>query len=1078
VEDSPVNFKLDPGAHKSILPFETYKSLKTKEKMKRVNVKIKPYGKNSPAIDVLGSVELTCSAGGITKKVPFLVIVETNTPLFSLKDCENFGLITRHIVSCDSVSSETDSNKGALSKFINENEDLFKGLGHFPGKHRILTKPDAEQVIRPALRKPTYVNEKLKLGLDKLENRNVIEKVEQLTPDCWVSNLVTVTKPDGDIRICIDPHDLNQAIIREPHLIPSLPELTEKINCQKFYTLLDLKDGFYHIELDESSKNKCCFATPFGIYRFLRLPFGVSSAPELFQKINEKVFGDIPGVTVYFDDVLVAGKTEEQHDKAVKQVLERARNNNVRFNPKKVQYKQLKVRYIGHVFSEAGMELDPDRVQELLLLKTPTNRDELQSVMGMFGYVRQFVPKMSELTRILNDLRKKDVVWNWTEAHTAAYNKVKMLISKAPVLANFDPKKPIVIQADASKDGLGCCLLQDGHLVSCGSRALSPSEHNYSVSEKEMLAICFATHKFHNFIFGYRVLVQTDHQPLVPMFKKEIHKIGSRTLQRLRLKLLNYDIDVNYLPGKFMFVADMLSRLFNNNPVDDDPTMFETVHSLSSCLPVNDSLKCDLVNATAEDGTLQQLVKFIQVGWPKNRTQVPDPIIPYYKVRNELFCEDGLVLFNDENSVRIVVPTVLRPKMLKIVHAGHMGVDKCKYRAKQAFYWPSMSDHVILFVKMCPVCEKFRSAPPKHVLNPHELPSLMWERLSIDIATYGGDDFLIVYDSYSKWLEIVKLSSKSAASVINVLKTIFSTHGDPKVIVCDNNPFNSHEFRQFAKGKFQIVTSSPNFPSSNGRAEKGVAISKDILRKAKEDRSDFRDLLKEYRNTVVPSMQASPAQLLFSRRLRTDLPVSDRDLRPRVQSSVVNKLQAQRQRTANWYNRSARRGELKLEPGDPVLINSGKKGETWVRGVVRSKLPQPRSFVVSTPSGSLRRTTKHIRVACSYPSVNDCCYEYDFRPTANNNPEIVNPDIVNPDIVNPDIVNPGIVNPEIVNPDPELANPELVNPETVNSTPTSQETPEEVEEQSEFQLIVPHWLYQTNYVTRSGRVVKPPMPRS
>ncbi|KAE8738913.1 hypothetical protein FOCC_FOCC015591 [Frankliniella occidentalis] len=258
-----------------------------------------------------------------------------------------------------------------------------KGLGKFPDKHPIIIKKDSGQIIRPALRKPASVSEKLKPCLDSLVERGVIEKVEHLSSDCWVSNLVTVSKPSGEIRLCIDPTDLNKVIIREPYTIPSIPELAEKINHKKYYSLFDLKDGFYHIELDEESQNKCCFATPFGIYKFLRCPFGLASAPELFQKLNEQVFGDIPNVIVYFDDVLACGKTEEEHDEAVKRILERARENNVRFNPNKLQYKQLHVKYIGHVFCQAGMQLDPDRIKGLMELEIPTNRDQLASILGV-----------------------------------------------------------------------------------------------------------------------------------------------------------------------------------------------------------------------------------------------------------------------------------------------------------------------------------------------------------------------------------------------------------------------------------------------------------------------------------------------------------------------------------------------------------------------------------------------------------------------------------------------------------------------------------------------------------------------
>ncbi|KAK3926634.1 Retrovirus-related Pol polyprotein from transposon 17.6 [Frankliniella fusca] len=212
-----------------------------------------------------------------------------------------------------------------------------------------------------------------------MEAGGIIAKVEHLTEESWVSNIVIVTKPNKSIRICLDPVDLNKAFIREPHLIPTVAEISERLSHQEYYTLLDLKDGFYHIQLDEPSSFKCCFATPFGLYRFLGCPFGVVSAPELFQRLNEEIFKGIYNVLIYFDDVLAFGKTKDEHDQAVRQVIQRAREVNVKFNPEKLQYKQNSVKYVGHLFSSKGMAVDRDRLNIILQLQPPKSPKELQS---------------------------------------------------------------------------------------------------------------------------------------------------------------------------------------------------------------------------------------------------------------------------------------------------------------------------------------------------------------------------------------------------------------------------------------------------------------------------------------------------------------------------------------------------------------------------------------------------------------------------------------------------------------------------------------------------------------------------
>ncbi|XP_052123546.1 uncharacterized protein K02A2.6-like [Frankliniella occidentalis] len=474
VEGQNINFKLDPGTRQSILPMKNFESLKCGKKLEPSKYHLKPYGEKSPPIPV-SEITLRTKVGGQVRMVKYLVSPDRQKPLFGLNDCEDFGLIKRVVMAVDSTTTVNSKED-----FILEHQDVFKGVGSFPGNHPILTKPEAKQVVCPVIRRPKTVNDKLKPALDKMEAGGVIAKVEHLTEDSWVSNIVIVNKPNGSIRICLDPVDLNNAIIREPHLIPTVSEISERLSHQEYYTLLDLKDGFYHIQLDEASSYKCCFATPFGLYRFLRCPFGLASAPELFQKLNEKCFGDLDNVLIYFDDVLAFGKTEAEHDEAVKKLIQRASELNVKFNPEKLQYKQKTVKYVGHIFSNQGMAVDPERIKTIMQLEPPKSRKGLQSVLGTFNYVREYIPQMSKLTENMRRLLKKDAEWIWEEPHTADFNKLKMLLSSAPVLSNFNPDEKIIIQSDASQSGLGCCLLQKNRPVAFASRGLSDSEKNYS----------------------------------------------------------------------------------------------------------------------------------------------------------------------------------------------------------------------------------------------------------------------------------------------------------------------------------------------------------------------------------------------------------------------------------------------------------------------------------------------------------------------------------------------------------------------------------------------------------------------
>lgn len=245
------------------------------------------------------------------------------------------------------------------------------------------------------------------------------------------------------------------------------------------------------------------------------------------------------------------------------------------------------------------MEIDLDRIRSIVMLENPNNKKDLQKILGMINFFRQFIPNLAELSSLLRMLLKNGVSFLWMHQHTKALEEIKNKIITAPILSNFDAKKEITVQTDASQNGLGCCLLQEGRPVSFASRSLNKSECNYSQIEKKLLGIVFATKKFHNFIYGRNVNFITDHKPLVNLLKKEVCAIASSRLQRMRLKLLKYNINLQYLPGKYMYVADLLSRSYLKDEIEnDDIWISETVHSISKSLNITDEKRVVFQKAT------------------------------------------------------------------------------------------------------------------------------------------------------------------------------------------------------------------------------------------------------------------------------------------------------------------------------------------------------------------------------------------------------------------------------------------------------------------------------------------------
>lgn len=424
--------------------------------------------------------------------------------------------------------------------------------------------------------------------------------------------------------------------------------------------MLDLKDGFWHAALDAESSMLCSFSTPHGIYRFKKLPFGISTAPEIFQYLTDQVFGETGGI-VYFDDILIPGKDLVEHDKVMNKVLEMARLENVKFNPNKIQYRLSEVKFLGLLWAKNQIKVDPERTRAIQALQPPKTRHMLQKVVGTFNHLRKFIPQMGTIAFPLCELLLSAVSFKWLPVHDEAFQKLKDCVSNAPVLVPFDPSKPIVVQADASKDGLGGVLLQEGKLVSSASRKLTQYEQNYAQIEKEMVGLSFGAEKFKPFIYGMEnVLFQTDHQPLVSIFKKPVHQITNNRLKKLRLKMMIFNPVVEYLPGKEMYLADLLSRNCIQDDVEDDPEMLEVVHEVTINLPMAPDVVAQLKAETGKDAGLKAVTEYYQNGWPRSLNRVPPEAVPYWTLKNELFVEDSLVILGE----KVVVPVCLRPKVL------------------------------------------------------------------------------------------------------------------------------------------------------------------------------------------------------------------------------------------------------------------------------------------------------------------------------------------------------------------------------------------------------------------------------
>ena len=335
--------------------------------------------------------------------------------------------------------------------------------------------------------------------------------------------------------------------------MPTIEEVSTRLKKARFFTVLDANNGFWQISLDDRSSMLTCFNTPFGRNRWMRMPFGINSAPEVWQRTMNQLVEGLKGTEVIHDDfffIFGCGDTADDADadnnRNPKAFLERARERNLRLNADKLK---MTLPYIGHLLTREGLRVDPKKVKSIEEMPAPKDAKAVQRLLGSVNYLAKFVPHLSNTMQPLRRLLDKDTEWCWLHTHQQAFDEMKKALSITPALSYYYVMKPVVIQCDVSDSGLGAALLQNGLPVAYSSHALVRAEANYAQIEKELLAIVFACEKFDQYDYGRdKVHVQSDHKPLEVIFKRPLVTAPKR-LQRMLLRLQRYSLDVTNVRG-------------------------------------------------------------------------------------------------------------------------------------------------------------------------------------------------------------------------------------------------------------------------------------------------------------------------------------------------------------------------------------------------------------------------------------------------------------------------------------------------------------------------------------------------
>ena len=896
---------------------------------------------------MLGQAVVQLTYEGRTCKQPIYIIEGLKNNLLGLPAITALQLLTK----VESIQP------GNVQKSFPE---LFQGLGTLKGDYQIQLKPDAKPyALYTARNVPIPLRTKVKQELARMKKLGVISKVQE--PTCWCAGMVVVPKKSGEVRICVDLKPLNESVLRETHPLPGVDETLAKLTGATVMSKLDANSGFWQITLSKDSRELTTFITPFGRYCFNKLPFGISSAPEHFQKRMSTILDGLAGVLCLMDDILIFGKDQKEHDTRLTAALEKIQAAGVTLNKDKCEFNKTSLTFLGHTIDEKGISPDPQKTDAISKMASPKSTTELRRFMGMVNQLGKFSPRIADLTKPMRELLSTKRAWSWGPAQEEAFAKVKAELTAHTVLALYDPQADTKISADASSHGLGAVLLQktkqEWRPVAYASQAMSETETRYAQIEKEALAITWACEKFSTYILGKHISIETDHKPLVPLLgSKHLDNLPSRVL-RFRLRLMRFSYSIQHVPGKLLYAADTLSRapLRGNN---SDPQALEKqsdaelfIATVISHLPASQLRLQVYQKAQATDSVCSRVIAHCKSEWPKSCN---DPeLMPYWSVRGNLTLHDKLLLYGG----RIVVPKKLQAETLQKIHTGHQGIVRCRLRATSSVWWPGISKEIEAFVHKCPECVKL-TPNPKEPLLTMPLPKHPWERVAADLFQLNGSTYLLVVDYFSRYPEVIKLNTTTSKTVISSLKSIFSHHGIPSILMSDNGPqFDSSEMKTFANNYgFNHITSSPHYPQSNGLVERTVKTIKALLRHT----DDPYLALLSYRSTPLPWCRYSLSELSMGRKVKTDIPQTADHFTPQWHflPDFQRKENAFKEKQKKNYDRRHGVKPADVLPDDsPVWVTTGNN---QIPGRVVSNAATPRSYLVSTSSGLVRRNRQHL----------------------------------------------------------------------------------------------------------------------